>query len=474
MVSRAVIICAFGFLVVASTGVIFYYISYSDSSPPIAEPIEHNPLSCSFKQNVSKSGKRSSEWVCNDPDEHDYTEPYTYVYAPELQNDDMKKKIAAQEQQQLMMCNGEKSLRAFVYTCDGKDCPGSSTEGLEGLLMTYLMAVLTKRAFLVNTPAWYKLDEYLVPNVKMAKKGRKSYIKSGIEWRIDACGDASSKKALKKALAEPVELRIPHKEKCPEVHAMLEEELAFIALRAEDYKQECAYHMLESIKLRMPKWRFEPIYSRLFQHLFHFSLSVRKSGAEFMKRNNYQIDHATICFHVETRSIPGRTGGAKHRNVDDFWRCGRWIERGADQGNEMHSDEYVKVPKNHTDYVWVIKADNEAVAESAAAWMRRRNIYRRVISTVEAGYIEDSHDTRALQLQHLFTEVYLLSKCRRFVGSNSARSMMAASLYPNWIEKFYVQVELEEGNHGRPLSDVCVRQRGGWGTDLYEQTSFHA
>eukprot|EP00117_Sycon_ciliatum_P026517 scpid47217/ scgid21747/ len=471
---RVFVLLAFGAAVLMSAGTLIYYFTYTESHPPVAVPIEHNPYKCSVEQNVTKSGKRSSSWVCNDPDEHEYTEPYTYVYAPELQHEDLQQKMDYQERQQLMMCNDEKSLRAFVYTCSGDDCPGISTAGTEGLLLTYLMSVLTKRAFLVHTPDWLKLDDYLTPGVKNVKKAGKRYIKSGVEWRIDRCGAALAKKALHKALENPIDLRLPHKEKCPNVHKVLEEELAFIALRAEDFEQDCAYHLLETFKLKMPKWRFEPIYSRLFQKLFNFSASVQKSGKEFMQKNGYKMDHSTICFHVETRSVPGRSGGARHRNVDDFWRCGRWIERGADKGNEMHSSEYVEVPEKHDDYVWVVKSDNEAVVESASGWIKRRNIYRQVISTVEAGYVEDSPSTRHIQMQHLFTELYLLSKCRRFVGSNSARSMMAASLYPDWIEKFYVQVTMEENNHGRPLSEVCKRQRGGWGADLYEQTSFHA
>ena len=445
---------------------VFVGVAFFESEPKEDEPLPHAPFVCHEVQNVSRSGVRSKHWECNDPDEHEVTEPYTYIYAPSIEHEKFVRMMEEQEQLQSKMCNGDKGLKAVVYTCGVDNCPGVSPQGMEGMLLSYLIAVLTKRAFLIHTPEWLTLTDYLTPVLELKKKGKQ---RSGVDWRIQKCKGALRRASeIRKVLYSPMDLRLPHGKGCLKGRRILEEEVALIGLMAEDEQQACAYELLKASHFSMPKWRFEPVYTRIFQERFKFSKAIRASADQFMLENKFQFDHKTICLNVETRAVPGRTSGAKHRNIEDFWRCGRWMERGADMANALHSSEFVKVPGNHSEYTWLITSDHEAVPESAERWLFRRGVYRRVISTVAAGYIRNSPDMRHIQLKHTFTELLVLSHCERYIGSFSPYSRMAASLYPKFDEKFYVQVEMEEINHKLPLSDICVRQRGGWGADLYD------
>lgn len=427
--------------------------------------LERNSFVCHDVQNVSKSGKRGEHWECNDPDEHEPSEPYTYVYAPSVEHPKFSRMMEDQERLQEMMCKGQKSMNAIIFTCEGPSCPGASPHGMEGLLLSYLLAVLTKRAFLVNTPNWMKLDDYLYPVLKTDKN---KWRESGVDWRISKCKGALKRaEELKKVLYSPVDLRLPHGVGCPLAKRLLSEEVSLIAVMAEDKQQRCGYEVLKAANVDMPKWRFEPIYSLIFRKRFKFSKEIRQGAETFMSDHKVELNHKTICFNVETRTLLGRSPGAMHRNIEDFWRCGRWLERGAKAASEMHSADFVRVPSNLSEYTWLVTADRDDVSDSSLRWLQRRGFYRRVVSTVSAGFTRPSHSLH-VQLKHTFIELLILSRCHRYVGSNSAQSMMAASLYPKFETKIFVQVRTEALRHGLPLQDICIRERGGWGADLYD------
>ena len=360
---------------------------------------------------------------------------------------------------QHMMCRkqaGFQAVRALVFACQLRNCFNFTT-GLRGVLLAYLLAVMTNRAFFIRAETWMNFHSHL----QVSPSWR------AIDWQIDGCTWARMKDEKKlhstlwnSRILSYVTQRDPSCDRILNYFKMPPNILGIMT----DQDVNCGYKVLAKGNLEVSRVVHRSPYSMAFSRLFSFSDEVLHSEYRLQKEYDWQPEKS-ICLHVRTGAFPNQdTAGNGHRNVADFWQCARALEQavGLDTQNGVS---------------WLVISDSDQTHHSAEKYLdgECRGPGQRVVlspSLVVNDAATPQHDRNANAdgAKRMFLDMRLLSQCQYTVLSKSAFGTMAASIISDQqhlSSKHHVLVTEQEIAHDKPLSQLCRRVIPDWDSFQY-------
>eukprot|EP00117_Sycon_ciliatum_P034605 scpid65838/ scgid26381/ len=353
---------------------------------------------------------------------------------------------------QIDMCSGKIPLSAVVLTCH-QPCYAMG-EGLNGFMATYLLAVVTGRAYFMNSPSHFPVETYF----DLAKK---EYLLRGevgtINWHMNECPPLMKRFALAKSKGKDI-LPVPDSTSpipaiiSPVINAIQCQVLQELAinrslpevLRVGNVHDEgCALsfvnpynrkHHLEEIG----KTGHEPVYRSVFRRLFSFRQDTVNAVDKYLKENDVSLSRA-VCFHVRTGAFLADKVAKFQPNLkmEEFASCAFAAEKRLPQGGKTGATP------------WILVSDKPDISKSLldaakALSPNRKHILidteragigpvHLLMESNEAGNSDDA--TRKRAAKRILFDLYLLSQCQSLVVGQSGFAAMAAMLGPDWSHK---------------------------------------
>ena len=370
---------------------------------------------------------------------------------PAARQHELSEKLIQHSALQHMMCRRHPSyqaMRSLIFACPQRGCL-TLESGLRGILLSYLLAVMTGRSFFVRIDSWMDFHSHL--QVPASWKS--------IDWRISACSWAQmvGETRLKQVLsnARPLNYMRVRDGGCERI-------LQFFRMRplilgvVTDHDVNCVYRLLGKGGFEMSRLTHESPYSIAFPRIFTFSDAVLNGEYQLQQQHGWEPENS-ICLHVRTGAFSGQddtqTG---HRNIDDFFRCARMLEHSV--GLDKRSD-----------LTWLVISDSDQVSLQAERFLADVCGAGSSHSVINSGCVTRSspqHYKVADEegMKRLLLDMRLLSRCKYTVLSKSSFGALAASISSGDTirSRHHVLVTQQEVNHGKPLSDVCKRVIPDW------------
>ena len=365
---------------------------------------------------------------------------FTVVPSRSLMNEELATRMEDHTQSQHILCRKlrERYTTALVFACPHPQCV-NLMNGLRGLLLAYVLSVLTNRMFFVRPQQWMPLENYLSPPNDWRS----------IDWTIEGCSLLQEDLRLK----HNVEFNIPYSflrqsdPGCNKILSVLKNRRRAVAM-VTDLDVVCAHKLLATQNFELDRRKQRSIYNFAFSRLFRFSDKLVEQAARFEIDNGWNPSQS-ICIHVRTGSFHGiDPEGGGHSNINDFWHCARLLESAVGLDRQPHVS-------------WMVVGDNDTVPSLAEKFLSRECPYKRRVLTTKFLGVPPQHDQRANaeEMHRIFFDMQLLSKCDYIVGSKSQFVTFAASLGKQ--TKLFLLVT-EKKVENKPLLDVCQQVIPDW------------
>lgn len=364
-------------------------------------------------------------------------------------HEELAERLEVHSALQHKMCRrqqGFQAVRALVFSCPQKGCMNLET-GVRGILLAYLLAVMTNRAFFIRTESWMNFHSHLQVSASW----------KSIDWRISGCswaqmtGENRLRTMLQKS--RPLNYMKVRDMRCDRIMQFFRMRPNILGI-VTDQDTACLRKILMKGGFDLTHGSYESPYTLAYPRLFSFSDSVLNGEFQLQQEHGWDPSNS-ICIHVRTGAFPSDKRGTGHRNVEDFWQCARMLEHAV--GLDKHSE-----------VTWLVVSDDDRIPRQAEAFLTREccsSCRHAVLSSGHVGHSPPQHhtDASAEGMERLFLDVRLLSRCRYSVLSKSSFGAMAASINPGSSDsKHHILVTEQDSGHGKPLSDVCKRVIPNW------------
>lgn len=354
---------------------------------------------------------------------------------------ELAKRFADHTEAQHIICRGvrRKYARALLFACPNQKCIGL-LDGLRGVLFTYVLAVLTDRLFFVRTDLWMPLEKFLQP----PKSWR------SIDWMIESCAVAQldEQRVFRSNLERSKAISFLRRDDpgCGTIFSVLRNRRQVVTMLT-DQDLGCANRFLTSQGYEVLGRKQRSVYTMAFSQIFRFSDSLMERARLFAMRERWRSSRS-ICIHVRSGSFQQDARDAGHRNLVDFWRCARLLEKSV--GLDRRSD-----------VTWMVFGDNDSHAVHAQRFLSKECPNRRRVLTTQFLGAKPQHDRSAneSELERIFFDMLMLSKCDYIVGSKSQFVTFAASL--GMQTKIFLLVR-EKKLMDKPLTDICHQVIPDW------------
>ena len=342
------------------------------------------------------------------------------------------------------ICEGRKSPRLMVFSCKPGKCPGLA-DGVRGITLAYVLAVITKRAFAIHAPTWVPLEEFFP---------------AAFPFQLEQCEVFDNAETKQEIMANVITYTIPKDPDCNkwEKFGFLSSPGKVVAIFS-NQASECGYALLRHAGINIDERVHQSLARIVFELLFNFPMNnLRRRVDSFLESNSIFLDR-TVCIHVRSGSFTAKFDGFCHfqRNIDDVWRCARAME--------LSTEEL----RRQSEITWLVTGDNDLHKPMAEDYLRscavndalfagqRKN--RVVVSTADFGSLNHARveNQPKSNLERVFFDLHLMSQCPYLVASYSGFSGLAAALNLDWAQRKFFRVDRRE----RPtqnMNEVCRRQ----------------
>lgn len=394
--------------------------------------------------------------------EDERTEWYGVVKSPSQAptgRDDLQAVLLAHArfQQSTLKNSKHRNLRAVIYTCREDQICGGLVDRLEGIITTYIWAVLSKRVFLIDYCKPGSLEQFYQPNT--------------VDWSLASLsGDVVSR-----IRSSPHVVVRRHADDSLECEVLLRELRRLgstpVIRITTNHARSCVVRLLR-VEMKIANFSSDHLMALIFHKLFQWSSYLQSAVRVFANKFHFDPGSA-VCLHIRHGGndlIHGRTEKVRYASLDAFWKCAEQIKR--------------TVLTNATNIsVWFVASDAQFAVQEAMEQLPK--IHNAPVHstapfgpllhvdkyTTKTGLVEgrqragsrimnnaqcktSHHDEGELRV---FLDHALLSMCRTFIGSrNSGFSLSAASLNAN--SKFFV-VKQEAKRKLQPVANRHRRHR---------------
>ena len=244
---------------------------------------------------------------------------FTVVPSRSLMNEELATRMEDHTQSQHILCRKlrERYTTALVFACPHPQCV-NLMNGLRGLLLAYVLSVLTNRMFFVRPQQWMPLENYLSPPNDWRS----------IDWTIEGCSLMQEDLRLK----HNVEFNIPYSflrqsdPDCNKILSVLKNRRRAVAM-VTDLDVVCAHKLLATQNFQLDRRKQRSIYNFAFSRLFRFSDKLVEQAARFeidnagIRRSRFAFTFAPAASTGSTRRAVAIPTSTTSGTVLVFWRA---------------------------------------------------------------------------------------------------------------------------------------------------------
>ena len=342
--------------------------------------------------------------------------------------------------------NGLLPFAAVVYECTEHTICGGLTDRLEGIIVSFVLAIVSKRSLLVHYCKPGALDRFYLPNE--------------LDWRLAGL----SQFQLGKILHSPHLGVRRHEEDTPDCEVLVSKYLnttSPVFRLTTNHAKSCVRRLL-SRHAHIGNVTSQHLMARLFRHLFQPAPLLVQALKLFTRRNAWRPE-SSVCLHIRYGGIlvdKAIVERVRYKVLDPFWHCARHVKEVMTKLNLQVSS-------------WMVISDSDEVLLRSKQFLSSLS-NSKVIGTKLVGpvlhidklysrlYHNKSGDSPfqdnilsggQCPLQRgvdgemrVFLDHYLLSVCHVLVGSRkSGFSASASSLHPGSSSLLFMVPE-SDGN----------------------------
>ena len=357
---------------------------------------------------------------------------------------------------QMEMCNGKRPLSALVVTCR-QPCYAMA-EGLNAFMTAYSLAVVTGRAFFINSPSHFPVETYF----NLANKESLLPGETGtINWHMNDCEPLMKRFALAKSKGKDI---LPAADAASPIPAIISPildarfncdimkklavntSLPEVLRVGNNLVVDCAVSFINVYNKRhgmeeVGKKEHEPLFRSVFRRLFSFKPGTVSAVNKYFTENHVSLDR-TVCFHVRTGAFAADRNAKfqPNLNMSDFVSCALAVEKRLPQAG---SNALGSIP-------WILVSDKPTVSESLLRSAQTLSPGRKqvLLDTEHAGVgpvrllmesnsvgSNDDAKLRAQAVERILFDLYLMSRCRFLIAGQSGFAAMAEMLGADWSHK---------------------------------------
>ena len=328
--------------------------------------------------------------------------------------------------------------RAIIAHCGREQVCAGQGDRTFGMLVLYLAAILTDRAFFIDYSKPLPMENYMEPNK--------------LDWRISAIKDKTlqSKVAVCATSKEEVFKECSFKNillpgaQCNYIMNMVFSGREFLVINS-DHRTECVEKMLSMRNVMPPKgqhgfkgtpednrWWAANVSHIMSNWLYSFKENIAAAGRKALTPASSAAPippECLVCIHVRSGSGVGER--ARHTNWQDFANCAQAADA-----------DLTKAKLCPTAPTWLIVGDNSAAATEIT---KRITISKKpmVLSTNALGkptHLDQNNAASNDMVAHVFIDWYILSQCRYMVASLSTFGATASIMGGPRVHRYDMEV----------------------------------
>ena len=389
---------------------------------------------------------RSADWEYNW--DIDYPKP---VFPPDWV--DLLNQHATMQQE---MCSGKRPLSALVVTCQ-QPCYAMA-EGLNAFMTAFSLAVVTGRAFFINSPAHFPVETYFdLASEESLLPGERG----AINWHVNDCKPLALRFTLAKVMGKDL---LPASGPGSHISAIISpiidarfncgimKELATnitfpeVLRVSNNLVFDCAVSLVNAYNKKhgrgeVEKQKHEPMFRSIFRRLFSFKPDTIGAVNTYLAEKNVSLDR-NVCFHVRTGAFAADRD-AKFKpnlNMSEFVSCALAVEKRLPTGGSSAPGPIS----------WMLVSDKPAVSESLLQSAEllspgRKHVLHdtehagigpvRLLMESNSAGDQDDAQTRARAVKRILFDLYLMSQCRFLIAGQSGFAAMGELLGADWSRK---------------------------------------
>eukprot|EP00117_Sycon_ciliatum_P009296 scpid91122/ scgid11645/ len=356
------------------------------------------------------------------------------------------------------MCSGKRPLSALVLTCR-QPCYAMG-EGLNAFMTGYALAVVTERAYFINSPSHFPVETYFdLAEQESLLPGEKGTI----NWHVTDCQPLASRFELARKMGKDI---LPAPDAASHIPGIISpiidarfncevlKQLAINTSLTEVLRNgnnlgvDCAMPIVNAFNKKhgfeaIGAKNHEPLFRSVFRRLFRFKQDTVVAVERYLRENHICLDR-TVCFHVRTGAFFSDKV-AKFKpdiKMKEFASCAMAVEKRVPRPGS-YAGFSAAVP-------WILVSDKPAVSKSLLEAARELQPGRKrvLVDTEHAGIgpvrllmesnmggAGDNAKTRAQAVERILFDLYLLSQCQFLIAGQSGFAGMGELLGADWSQK---------------------------------------
>eukprot|EP00117_Sycon_ciliatum_P047630 scpid53506/ scgid34009/ len=361
------------------------------------------------------------------------------------------------------ICSSRRPLSAVVFYCQ-RPCLGIA-DGIRGFLVAYALAVITNRAFLINSPNHFPVESYLdlAKNVSLLPGEIGT-----VNWHVESCLPAAKGVFFAENMEQDLQVESPIPGVISKIvnagqtvdtdcqilqQLAVSEHLPDILLLNTNHHSECAlsfindYNKRHSLEEISPS-RHEPIFRTLFRRLFSFSQDTLRTVDKDIKTNHVDLN-TCVCVHVNTCTASTDTAGSftVRRDIGELVQCASAVQEllrpNLDYSKPIH---WLVVSNNASTSQMIFELSEEAAPNGKQIIIdidrSTMGPARHLMETYSPETETDNHQEGITKC--VLSDLYLLSSCKYLVtGAGSDVAGLGALLGGDWSHKKVFRVDTD-------------------------------
>lgn len=344
------------------------------------------------------------------------------------------------------LCTGQRPARLMVFTCGVANlaCP-SISDGIHGIILTYMLAFMSQRAFIVYTPGWISFEKYF--QLKM-------------NVRLESCATLDTDQIKAAITANAVDFTSP-KNDGRGYKGLLHSSTAVLAILPGQDVMQSLYPLLRQSGIPVNELEHQSVGRIAFERLFDFpGMDMKMQLRQFLSKEKIDLEQ-TVCINMYSEPVSGERL-CEWWNMDDYWRCARSMEKSTHQLSALSRTTWLILSEDPK-YLQLLESFLERCSPHEQLF--RQVVDRKLVSTAEfsktlvgeaAERNQGSERGKAPMLT--FFHMYLLSQCPHVVSAMTTFSRNAARLGLDWSQRRFLEVERRERFWKASYTRVACKQ----------------